>query len=61
MHEAVILPNWPSCLSSLAWSHDCILALAAGETVELLVGTASPHLMWLPAKRCTDSSPERRQ
>ncbi|GME24249.1 Short-chain dehydrogenase/reductase SDR [Neofusicoccum parvum] len=41
MHEAVILPNWPSCLNSLAWSHDCILALAAGETVELLIPVLS--------------------
>lgn len=40
MHEAIIIANWPSCLNSLAWSHDCILALAAGETVELLVSTA---------------------
>ncbi|KAH7058765.1 transcription factor IIIC subunit delta N-term-domain-containing protein [Macrophomina phaseolina] len=37
MHEAIILANWPSCLNSLAWSHDCTLALAAGETVELLM------------------------
>ncbi|KAB2574108.1 hypothetical protein DBV05_g7209 [Lasiodiplodia theobromae] len=41
MHEAIILANWPSCLNSLAWSHDCILALAAGETVELLIPVLS--------------------
>ncbi|OJD37099.1 short-chain dehydrogenase reductase sdr [Diplodia corticola] len=41
MHEAIILANWPSCLNSLVWSHDCILALAAGETVELLIPVLS--------------------
>lgn len=60
MHEAIILANWPSCLNSLAWSHDCILALAAGETVELLVSTES-HLSRQLADKVADPGPKRRQ
>ncbi|KAF2088512.1 hypothetical protein K490DRAFT_39705 [Saccharata proteae CBS 121410] len=37
MHEVTTVTLWPSRLRCLSWSYDCELAVATGETVELLV------------------------
>ncbi|KAK8236581.1 transcription factor IIIC subunit delta N-term-domain-containing protein [Phyllosticta capitalensis] len=37
MHEAITLNVWPSTINCLSWSQDGNIAVAAGETVELLI------------------------
>ncbi|KAK7621240.1 transcription factor IIIC subunit delta N-term-domain-containing protein [Phyllosticta citricarpa] len=37
MHEAITLNVWPSTIDCLSWSQDGNIAVAAGETVELLI------------------------
>lgn len=39
MHEAITLNVWPSTINCLSWSQDGNIAVAAGETVELLVNS----------------------